>query len=252
MNLLKAELEDSLNRIVDWLTKSGLKVNESKTELCLFSRHDHPSFTINVGLQEIKSKTQIGVLGVIFDSKLQWGPQVSSTMFKATKALNAIKLIKKNFNSELITSNVYSILFYNSEVWHLQSLHHRMKQQLLSVSARAIKVCTHATDVHLISFEDLHEMVGRATPDKLMIYKLSLQLYRTYNQHIPTQDWVKLNYNGIFTSRQSKFMTRKENKLKVGLNSVSNRFFYLNGKIELDWLNLSYNSYKIKCKNLFL
>ena len=127
-----------------------------------------------------------------------------------------------------------------------------MKQQLLSVSARAIKVCTRATDVHLISFEDLHEMVGRATPEKLMIYKLSLQLYRTYNQHIPTQDWVKLNYNGIFTSRQSKFITRKENKLKVGLNSVSNRFFYLNGKIELDWLNLSYNSYKIKCKNLFL
>ena len=83
-------------------------------------------------MQEVKSESQIGVLGVIFDSKLQWGPQVSSTMFKATKALNAIKLIKKNFNSDellkLITSNVYSILFYNSEVWHLQSLHHQMKQ----------------------------------------------------------------------------------------------------------------------------
>ena len=231
-------------------------VQFSNVPALTLTRHNHPSLTINVGQQEVKSKTQIGVLGVIFDSKLQWGPQVSSTMFKATKALNAIKLIKKNFNSDellkLITSNVYSILFYNSEVWHLQSLHHRMKQQLLSVSARAIKVCTRATDVHLISFEDLHEMVGRATPEKLMIYKLSLQLYRTYNQHIPTQDWVKLNYNGIFTSRQSKFITRKENKLKVGLNSVSNRFFYLNGKIELDWLNLSYNSYKIKCKNLFL
>ena len=41
-------------------------------------------------------------------------------MFKATKALNAIKLIKKNFNSDellrLVTSNFYSILFYNSEV----------------------------------------------------------------------------------------------------------------------------------------
>ena len=70
-----------------------------------------------------------------------------------------------------------------------------MKQQLLLVSARAIKTCTRASDKHLILFEDLHEMVGRVTPEKLMIYKLSLQLYRTYNQHIPTQDWVSLNLN---------------------------------------------------------
>ena len=100
MNLLKSELEISLNRIVSWLTKSGLKVNENKTELCLFSRSIQHPITITIGTQEVKSKSQIGVIGVLFVSKLQWGPQVSSTMFKATKALNAIKLIKKNFNYE--------------------------------------------------------------------------------------------------------------------------------------------------------
>ena len=39
--------------------------------------------------------------------------------------------------------------------------------------------------------------------------------------------------------------------LKVGMNLISNRFYYLNGKIEMDWLNLSYNTYKVKCKNYF-
>ena len=115
--------------------------------------------------------------------------------------------------------------WHPTSVWHLQSLHHHMKKQLLSISAKAIKVCTRASDVRLISFENLHEMVGRATPEKLMIYKLSLQLYKTYNQHIPTQDWVNLNFNRIFTSRQSRFITRKENKPKIGMNSISNRFF---------------------------
>ena len=86
----------------------------------------------------------------------------------------------------------------------------------------------------LFHFENLHEMVGRATPEKLMIYKLSLQLYKTYNQHIPTQDWVNLNFNGIFTSRQSRFITRKENKQKIGMNSISNRFFLI-WMEELNW-----------------
>ena len=54
------------------------------------------------------------------------------------------------------------------------------------------------------------------------------------------------------TSRQTKFMTSKENRLKIGMNIVSNRFFYLNGKIDLNWLNLSFDSFKLKCKLIFM
>ena len=66
------------------------------------------------------------VLGVIFDSKMQWAAHVSKAIKKATSALHAIRLIKHHFTSlelrTLITSDFYSILFYNSEVWHLPKL----------------------------------------------------------------------------------------------------------------------------------
>ena len=39
---------------------------------------------------------------------------------------------------------------------------------------------------------------------------------------------------------------------KVGKNLLVNRFKNLNNKIEFAWLNDSFESYKIKCKNLFL
>ena len=42
------------------------------------------------------------------------------------------------------------------------------------------------------------------------------------------------------------------NTYKVGLNVLANRLTSLNGKIPLEWLNLSHQSYKIKCKNLLL
>ena len=35
------------------------------------------------------------ILGVIFDSKLQWGDQVALSSTKAIKAINAIRLIKR-------------------------------------------------------------------------------------------------------------------------------------------------------------
>ena len=44
----------------------------------------------------------------------------------------------------------------------------------------------------------------------------------------------------------------KNNNFKVGINGLSNRFYLLNNKIPLEWLNLSLNTFKVKCKKLLL
>ena len=44
----------------------------------------------------------------------------------------------------------------------------------MSVSAKALKVSTRPGDMWMLSFEELHEMAGRATPNKLMYYKMAL------------------------------------------------------------------------------
>ena len=80
----------------------------------------------------INSNRSINVLGVIFDSKLQWSDHIALTIKKSFSALNAICLIKKFFNQkeliQLITSNFYSIMFYNSEIWHLPLLNSNLKK----------------------------------------------------------------------------------------------------------------------------
>ena len=108
------------------------------------------------------------------------------------------------------------------------------------------------SDAWMMSYGNLHEMAGRLTPDQIMDYKLALQLYRTFNNRIPSRDWISLNLNYIQTSRQTTFHTNKTNRLKVGMNILSNRFNNINGKIELDWLNMPYQSFKHNCKPLFL
>ena len=71
------------------------------------------------------------------DSKLQWSNHIANASSKALKVLNAIKIIKKCFTKkellQLVTSNVFSILYYNSKIWHLPSLKSELKQKLLSM-----------------------------------------------------------------------------------------------------------------------
>jgi hypothetical protein len=93
-------IQSKLNRIIDWLTKSGMKVNEAKNDLCLFFKNHPNQITITLNQKQIIFKVKINVLGVIFVSKLQWALYLAHAMQKATMALNAIRLISKFFNTK--------------------------------------------------------------------------------------------------------------------------------------------------------
>ena len=76
----------------------------------------------------------MNVPGACFDSKLTLSLHIAKTINKANTALHAIRLIKKYFTGpkilRLTTANFYSVIYYNSEIWHLPSLKHELKQLL--------------------------------------------------------------------------------------------------------------------------
>ena len=142
-------------------------------------------------------------------------------------------------------------LFYNSEIWHLPSLKSTLKQKLLSASAKALKVCNRQVDLSM-SFEMIHALHKRATPVKFQKCKVGICLFKLYNMNYNAIEFCSLNINQVFTSRQTKFITVKSNRKKVGLNSLSNRLHSINNLIPLEWLNLSIGSFKVNYKKLLL
>ncbi len=52
--------------------------------------------------QQIRTGKSMNVLGVIFDSKLDWHEQVANTIKKANKSLYAIKMIRNYFTPKEI------------------------------------------------------------------------------------------------------------------------------------------------------
>ena len=197
----------------------------------------------------------MNVLGVSFDSKLNWQIQIQNSITKAKRALNAIKLIRKFFTKNelltLITANYYSILYYNSEIWHLPSNTHNSKKQMLSASAMPLKLCVPNYNRNTL-YLTLHRQTKRATPTQLMSFKLALLLHKAYNKETVSPELIDLFFNQTFNSRETKANFIDLSKYKIGTNVLSNRYKILNGKISFDMLNKSYESYKIECKTIFV
>ena len=145
LGALIVNLEKRLEMITKWLRGSGLVVNESKTEICLFHRNDMPTVIITINDTPIKSKKSINVLGILFDSKLNWNIHIASAISKAKKSLFAIKQLKKYLNSiemrTLLDSYFYSVLYYNANIWLTPDLNSVMKHDLLAISANGLRAC---------------------------------------------------------------------------------------------------------------
>ena len=245
---LIVDMEKRLESITKWLRGSGLIVNEGKTEICLFYRNDVQSITLTINGIPIKSKKSMNVLGVLFDSKLNWNVQVANAISKAKKSLFAIKLLKKYFTTNelrtFLDSYFYSVLYYNANIWLTPSLTTALKQNLLSISANALRICMHNSME--LSFERIHVVNKKCTPNQIILYQLAISLYKTFN--VPE---IGLNFEMItmidqliLTSRQINFQIMRNNRRKIGLNTTANKFYPLNNLISLDRLNLNFVHYK--------
>ena len=151
----------------------------------------------------------------------------------------------------LLTSNYYSVLYYNSEIWHIPSLSVNSKKLILSASARALKICTPNYN-RFMSYATIHSINNRATPEKIMKYKTSLTLHKIYNTEKMPYEWQQLFLNQNFNNRNSKANFFDLSRFKFGKNLITNRLGIINNMIPYDWLNINLTAYKLKCKSLFL
>ncbi len=76
---------------------------------------------LGVGDVKIKTKSSVNELEVIFDTKLPWSVHETEAIQKVNCSWNALKIMCKYVNTneliKLVTTNYFSILIYNSEIW---------------------------------------------------------------------------------------------------------------------------------------
>jgi hypothetical protein len=145
----------------------------------------------------------------------------------------------------------YPVLYYNAEIWLTPFLHTSPRQQLLSASENAIRMCLNYPNPY-ISFLTLHSNFKKSTLDQISRYKISLLLYKTFNNLNFDSNWVDLNIQIISTSIHSTFNIHNSANFRIENNILSNKFTCIANKIKLDLLNLPYPTYKYKMRQLLL
>ena len=199
----------------------------------------------------------MNVLGVTFDSKMNWQIQVSNAIAKAQKALYTLKLIRKFFSHKemrtLLDSYFYSVLYYNASIWLTPTVSHDLKHNLMSISANALRNCLKFNSLD-VSFENIHKICKKSTPNQITLYQLSLNLYKSlvFQDNVPTFEQITILDQNTSTRRQLMFELIKNNNVKIGLNTTANKLYPLNNVIGLDLINKNFVHFKKIMKIQFL
>ena len=190
------KLRESVTIVARWLKFSGLKVNDSKTEVCVFHRKEKIIVDIDLDGHLIKSTETIKILGMTFDCHLNWDIQINNSVKNANKSLFALRVIKIFFTpnemKDLLTSLYFSLLFYGSEVWHLPDLNFLQKKKLKNASANALKLCL----TNISPFEthtNIHNLAKRSPPENYTKYKHAILIYKLFNNCVPHPEHFHLN-----------------------------------------------------------
>ena len=120
MHELVAKSEICLKDHDEFLEKVGMKTNKSKTEVIVFNKN-YLKTKLRFGNEEIELGKTIKVLRILFSYNLRWTSHVEKIVKKSASILNRVCFIRQSLNKDqtlkVLTSYLYSVLFYGSAVW---------------------------------------------------------------------------------------------------------------------------------------
>ncbi|MBF0208930.1 MAG: reverse transcriptase family protein, partial [Oligoflexia bacterium] len=233
--------------LLKWYRDSGLKVNETKTEVCIFSHVDTEPKNITLQGKLITTNKSIKVLGVLFDSKLTWIPHINSAISGARKKLQAIKLLSKYLSREKLiqvsTAFFYQKLYYGCQIWLGKHLNQSIKQKLLAASSQCLRICCKDYQKRY-SYDMLHRLCNRATPNMWSDYATITLIHQILAEKRPLFLYETLCQKTVWHDRSNTIYVRPDNARRVGTNCISNRVMNLMKMIDKKDYELSNERFK--------
>ena len=246
---------NSLQSTTEWLSGSGMKVNDGKTEICMFYKKDVQTEIIEINGREIMISNSIKVLGVVFDSKLNWEMQARNAMNRSNKAKQGISLIRRYFTEEetikLATAYFYSTLYYGAKIWLTSGLSAVTKKRLWQISAGMLRIVEGKRHSRL-SYVELHKKYKRATPTMWGKYTTALAMWELVNYQMPEATLIHAVLNRQYQERRSGMLFTRSNRRKIGFNCLSNRLQAVSKALKVDWHDMSKETFKAYCKKTLI
>jgi len=228
---LTQKVETVVKKHFSWLRSNGLVCNEDKTEMMTLGCD---KVNINLNGKIISSTDKMKVLGLIFDSKLDWTDQVSSTISKSSRILHGLKHVRRLFKADqfkrIITSFFFSVFNYGMEVWYHGNLGFHNKRRVRALHYRALRLIYGKT----MPKEELNKQ--RAPPDKMALFMTAKQMINIMNNKQPQTLFTRLDKNAYIERRNPwRFQFFDNSRSRVGKQAVKNRLAMIARHTKFDW-----------------
>lgn len=255
-NSVISSLELKLHVAQEWLKKSDLIVNLKKTEFIVFENNKQNNYEIDILGEKIKNKNSVNVLGILFDSKLNWSNHIEKVISTSKKDCFMLKKLGPFFLpeelSKIMTAMIFSKFYYGAVIWlnpfNLKSNSNR----LLSASTNLIKSAFNLPDWNLVNRFDIHVLANRATPNMMSNYLSANTIASILTNKFPPKIYSSLINNVLVNDRNGLKYFPDCSKKRVGLNMFSNRFAFISKKLPFNWNEMTRTQFKKLSKQLFI
>jgi len=229
------ELKDSVNNIskkhVAFLKSMGMVVNPEKTEVVVFGKTPIVApFSID-GIM-VNSGLQMKALGLTIQPNLKWNLHLENIKKRIQPKLSMLKKIRKNLDLsqflKLATSQLFSQMYYASQVWMNETLGSEGWRKLRSMHYRILRAAVRDFKCE-IPRKDLGKTCKRVPPEIWSAYSTSSLVIKIKRDGSPTYLHEVINETIYTTRRQPERAKFYDNSRgKVGKHRLGNRLAKMN------------------------
>jgi len=245
----------SIANHVEYLKNRGMICNIEKTELIIFNGPDN--HTIKIEGKDICSAKSIKALGLTIDSKMKWNLHVDKQVSRVTKILNGIRIVKRKFEpsqlKKIVTSQVFSILYYCDTVWLNPSIGHENLNKLRRIHYAALRIVL-GDWRRTMSKTYLNSTTQRLPPEAWGRFSASSFIIKLCRSHEPTQLWETFQKHLYHNARHPNPTVNNLSKKKIGRKIIGNWIGGELSKLKLKWFdepNLSDTVIRTTLKKLY-
>ena len=245
------ENEHVMEIMLEWFTENNMKVNIDKFQYIIFGKKYENGFvTLNGNI--IPSQTEVKLLGINIDSKLNFDYHIHEICRKTGRKLNVLRRLSRNLDEKkkllLFYSFILSNFQYCSVIWHFCSKGNSIK--LEKIHYQALK---YVFNDHSSSYQFLLRKANR--PPRIYVQRLRnilTEIYKIINKLGPSylHDMYQLQNVDYECRNVLKLQQRKFRSMKYGYNCL----IYQGSKI---WntcdndlkLSMDLNQFKLNVNN---
>jgi hypothetical protein len=220
----------SLRHIVE-LRRRGMKVNESKTEVLVFSKKGETIAEFDIAGTKVKSGTTMKALGVIFDNNLSWKPHIDNNINQSAWKLTVLRRIRHKFTfkqfTQILTAQFFSKLFYCSQTWLTSTTKRKLWNSINSLNYRAVRILV-GDFKGIINREKLDHLSSRASPKQWSKYSIAAIVIKVLRDEAPV-DLRQYLLETLFEERRKPGIGRfyDNSRGKIGRQKFGNNVQFM-------------------------